>query len=155
MLSLMFTQALSSQLFKFSQTANLNKILNTHCFLTSSSLSYLRSNISHQTSVLLAYLMPIFPQLCNNQTVLSISQYRWKIIDWLYSNSISYLSICDQYGCESFHQERYRSIYECFGAGTCSKQSVLVKSVDDSLKTQQFLEICLILQGKIIILYIW
>lgn len=46
------------------------------------------------------------------------------------------------------------SIYECFGAGICSQESALVKSVADSLKTQRFLEICLTLQGKIIILYI-
>ena len=51
---------MSSLSFKFSQTANLNEILIWYCFLTSSSLSFLRLNLSHQTSVLLAYSLPIF-----------------------------------------------------------------------------------------------
>ena len=36
----------------------------------------------------------------------------------MHSNAISYLSIRDQSGCESYHQGRSRCIYECSGEGT-------------------------------------
>jgi hypothetical protein len=40
------------------------------------------------------------------------SQLPWKIIHWVYSHAITYLSICDQSDCESSHQKRSRCIYE-------------------------------------------
>ena len=61
--SLMFSEGLfmSSLSFRFSKAAYLFEILFWYCFLTSSSLSFLRLNLSHQTSVLLVYLLLIFP----------------------------------------------------------------------------------------------
>ena len=57
-----------------------------------------------------------------------IDQYRShfpsKIVHEVYSNTISYLSICDQPGFQSSHKERSRCIYECFVVGTsCTSQS--------------------------------
>jgi len=44
-----------------------------------------------------------------------------KIVHRVYSNAIAYLSIGDQSGCESSHQENSKCTYKCFGAGTqCS-----------------------------------
>jgi len=49
------------------------------------------------------------------------SQLSWNFVHLIYSNGISYLSICDQSGYESSHQERSRCAYECLGAWTsCS-----------------------------------
>jgi len=63
--SLMFFQVLFMSLlsFKFSKAANVFIILIWYCFLTSSSLSFLRLNLSTQTSVLLIYWLPVFPYL--------------------------------------------------------------------------------------------
>ena len=60
---LMFSQNLcmSPLSFKFSKAGNLFEILIWCCFLISCSLSYQRLNHPHQTSVLLVYLLPIFP----------------------------------------------------------------------------------------------
>ena len=60
--SLMFSEALfmSSLSSRFSKAANLFEILIWYCFLTSSWLSLLRFSLSHKTSVLLVYLLPVF-----------------------------------------------------------------------------------------------
>jgi len=46
------------------------------------------------------------------------SQLSLKMARGLYSNAISYLSICDQFGFESSLQVRSRFIHECLGGGT-------------------------------------
>ena len=72
--SLMFFQVLFMSLlkFKFSKAADVFIILIWYCFLTSSSLSFLRLNLSTQTSVLLIYWLPVFPYLLHYQIVISI-----------------------------------------------------------------------------------
>ena len=61
--TVMFSQILfmSSLSLKFSEAANLFEILICYCFLTSSSFSLVRLNLSPSNSVLLVYLLPIFP----------------------------------------------------------------------------------------------
>ena len=61
--SLMFSQALfmSSSSFTFSKAANLFVISIWYCFLTPSSFSYLRLNISQSNFCAAVYLLPIFP----------------------------------------------------------------------------------------------
>ena len=73
--SLTFSQALFMSVppFKFSKAANLFKIFTWHCFLTSSSLSFLGLNLSDHSSVLLVYLLPVFPNFCNHQIVISFT----------------------------------------------------------------------------------
>ena len=122
--SLMFYQALfkSSPSFKFSEAANLFVISICHCFLTSSSFSFIRSNLSTSNFGVACFTYcPSVPNFRNHQTVKYNSQLPWNFAYIVYSNAISYLSICDQSGCESSHQKRSRCTYECFGAGTsCS-----------------------------------
>jgi len=43
------------------------------------------------------------------------SQLPWKFVHQEYSITISYLSICDQSGCESSYLERSRCVYESIG----------------------------------------
>jgi len=69
--------------------------------------------------VLLVYLLPIFPQLVQPPDSDQYhSQLPWQILYRVYSNGIFCLSICDQFGCQSSHQERSRFIYEGFGEET-------------------------------------
>ena len=59
--------------------------------------------------------------LTANLSVTYQSKLPWKFVPRVYSNIISYLSISDQSGCESAHQERSRCTEECFSAGiSCS-----------------------------------
>ena len=123
--SLMFSQAIFVSLltFKFSKAANLFGILMWYCFLTSSSLSFLRLNLStsHFCAAFFTYCQS-FPNFCNHQLVISIIvSPHWNVMHWVYSNAISCLSVCDQSRCESSHQERSRCMNECLSAGTsCS-----------------------------------
>ena len=73
--SWMFYQALnmSSLLFKFSRTAVLFEILTWYGFLTSSSLIFLRLNVSTSNRCFLFTYCQSFPNFCNHQTVLSIT----------------------------------------------------------------------------------
>jgi hypothetical protein len=73
--SFMFSQTIfmSSLSFKFSKTANLFEILIWYCFLTSSSFSFLRLNLSTSNHVLLVYVLPIFPWHLQHQLVINIS----------------------------------------------------------------------------------
>ena len=59
--------------FNFSKAANLFKTIIWHCFLISSSFSFLTLNSPHQTSVLHLYYCQSFPNFCNHQTVISIT----------------------------------------------------------------------------------
>jgi len=61
--SLIFSQALFMFYlsFKSSKAANMFYILIWYCFLTSSTLSFLRLNLPHRNSGLRVYLLPIFP----------------------------------------------------------------------------------------------
>jgi len=73
----MFSEALFifSLSFRFSKAANLFEILfwYSFLFLTSNSLSFLRLNLLHQTSVLLVYLGQSIPNFCTHQIVISIT----------------------------------------------------------------------------------
>jgi len=73
--SLMFSQVLfiSSLSLQFSNASNLFEISIIYCFLNSSSFTFLRLNLSPANSVLLVYLLPIFLNFCNHQTVISIT----------------------------------------------------------------------------------
>jgi len=118
--SLMFFQALymSSLSLKFSYAANLFEILIWYYFLNFSSFSFLRLSLSTSyftaACLLTANLSLTFQPRSSDQYH---GQLPRKIAHGGYSNAISYLSRCDHSGCESFHQERSRCTYECFGAG--------------------------------------
>ena len=125
-LSLLCSQVLfmSSSSLKFSKAENLFLIPFWYCFLTSSSFSFLRLNLSLSYfcfGCLITASLSLTCQPPNSDQY--YSQLLWNSVHLVYSNAISYLLICDQSGCESSHQERPRCTYESFGAGTsCSKQ---------------------------------
>ena len=108
---LIFSQALfmSSSSIKLSKAAKLSEFLIWYCFLTSSSFSFLRLNLAASN----------FCTACTVAANVSLnfqppdsdqyhSQLPLNFVHVAYSNAISYLSICDQSGCESSHQERSR-----------------------------------------------
>ena len=112
--SLMFSQALfmSSPSLKFSKAANLFVISIWFCFLTSSSISSQRLNLSTSNSLLLVYLLANISLAFETTRYRSISQSN-PLKDrtsstYVYSNAISCLSICGQSGCVPSHQERPR-----------------------------------------------
>ena len=119
--SLMFSQALfmSSQSLKFSKAANLFVIWTWYCFLTSISFSFLRLNLSQSNfravCLLTANLSLILKPPDSDQCP---SKFPCNFVHLLYSTTISYLSICDQSGCECSHQERSSCTYESFIAAT-------------------------------------
>jgi hypothetical protein len=103
----------------FSRAANLFVISILYCFLTSRSFSFLRLNFSpsnfYAACFLTAYLSLNLPPPDSGQCH---NQLHWNFVHIVFSNAISYLSICGQSGYESAHQERSRCTYECSGAGT-------------------------------------
>jgi hypothetical protein len=118
--SLMFSQTLfmSSSSLKFSKATNLFVNSIWYCFLTSSSFSFVRLNLfpSHYCATCLITANPSLTLQPPGSDQYQ-SRLPWNFVHLVYSNAISYLSICDQSGCESY-LERSRCTNECFGAGT-------------------------------------
>ena len=95
-LLLMFSQALfmSSLSRKFSKAANLFEISIWLSFLYTSSFSFLRIKSTYCQSL---------PNIYNYQIVISITVRSPKRQYFEYKKAISYLLLCEQYGCDSAH----------------------------------------------------
>jgi hypothetical protein len=108
--------------WKFSKAAYLFEILIWYCFLTFRSHSLQRLNQYIKLLCCMFTYCQSFPNFCNHQIMTSIKISPAEISYIEYSNAISFLSICDQSGFESSHQDRSRCTYECFCAVTSCSQ---------------------------------
>jgi hypothetical protein len=88
---------------QFSKTGNVFEILIWYCFLTYSSLSFLRFNLT-TLNFCAACLFPVKLSLTSATTRLWLVPQLcpWKIIHRVYSTSNSYISIYNQSDCEFF-----------------------------------------------------
>ena len=99
-------------LCKFSKPAHLFEISMCLCLLTCSSFALLRLNLSPSdfcgSCLLTANLSLPFETPDSDQYDIHLP---WNFVHIVFSNAVSYISLCDQSGCESSHQGRSSCTY--------------------------------------------